>query len=373
MDPSATTPTPDLAGHRILVVDGAETTRDSLARVLTTLGCEVAVTGTGGHAAALYPEFKPDLVLLAATLPDGDGLAAGRRLRQTHGAACAPILYLLSSGDTPAPGAILAAGGTDGLRQPLQPDELAARLHPHLLVTRLRAQLTEATAAKHRLLGQAAHDLRNPLGTIGNLAQFLRDGTAGPLNADQRELVDTIRATTESMLALVSDLLDVATIEAGELRLVADFHNLTELIEQSVYLAGIAAARKKIRLALAAPGPTPRVLIDATKLKQVIDNLLSNAVKYSPPGSTVTVALHTETGHCHLSVQDQGPGIPAGERNRLFQDFGRLSVRPTGGENSTGLGLAICHKIIEAHGGTITAANLPEGGCQFRVTLPLAR
>jgi two-component system, sensor histidine kinase and response regulator len=110
--------------------------------------------------------------------------------------------------------------------------------------------------------------------------------------------------------------------------------------------------------------------IDPAKMKQVIDNLLSNAVKYSPPGSTVTAIVAREGASCLLAVRDQGPGIPADERDKLFKDFSRLSAQPTGGEKSTGLGLAICRKIVEAHHGTIEAENLPDRGCEFRVTLP---
>jgi signal transduction histidine kinase len=111
--------------------------------------------------------------------------------------------------------------------------------------------------------------------------------------------------------------------------------------------------------------------LDSAKIRQVIDNLLSNAVKYSPPGSIITVTVREELGQCSFSVIDQGPGIPENERHKLFQDFGRLSAQPTGGEKSTGLGLAICRKIVEAHGGGITAENLPGRGSEFRVTLPL--
>jgi K+-sensing histidine kinase KdpD len=94
-------------------------------------------------------------------------------------------------------------------------------------------------------------------------------------------------------------------------------------------------------------------------------------VKYSPPGSHITVHLTADDNGCGFAVCDQGPGIPDNERDKLFKDFGRLSAKPTGGEKSVGLGLAICRKIVEAHGGTINAANLPAPacGCEFRVSL----
>jgi signal transduction histidine kinase len=111
--------------------------------------------------------------------------------------------------------------------------------------------------------------------------------------------------------------------------------------------------------------------IDPAKMKQVVDNLLSNGVKYSPPGSTITTTVTRDEakGTCSFSVRDQGPGIPENERDKLFKDFSRLSSQPTGGEKSTGLGLAICRKIVDAHHGNIVAGNLPQGGCEFRVNL----
>jgi signal transduction histidine kinase len=174
------------------------------------------------------------------------------------------------------------------------------------------------------------------------------------------------------MLSMVNELLDVATIEAGELKLSAERHNVGELIEKSVYLANIDAAKKKTQIAFAPPAGPVFATIDNAKIQQVVNNLLSNAVKYSPPGSQVTIELRADGQHCIFGVKDQGPGIPENERDKLFKDFGRLSAKPTGGEKSTGLGLAICRKIVEAHRGTIEARNLPAGGCEFRVTLPLA-
>jgi signal transduction histidine kinase len=216
----------------------------------------------------------------------------------------------------------------------------------------------------------AAHDLRNPLASIRGLAEFLRDGTVGAITPDQLDLVNTIHDASLAMLVMVNELLDVGTIESGELRIQPAPHPLAELIEKSVYLANIEAAKKGTHIAFAPRDPRIQASIDPAKMKQVIDNLLSNAVKYSPPRSAITVELPAEKGGCSFGVKDQGPGIPDDERDKLFKDFGRLSAQPTAGEKSTGLGLAICRKIVEAHGGTIVAENLPGGGCEFRVTLP---
>ena len=232
-------------------------------------------------------------------------------------------------------------------------------------------QLGRANAAKNKFLGMAAHDLRNPLASIRGLAEFLRDGTMGPLTPDQLELLDLIFQASQGMVTLVNDLLDVATIESGELKLEIAPVALAELIKKSIALNSMEAARKHTKIVFAERQSSPVLPLDAAKIRQVIDNLLSNATKYSPQGSTIRVALCSLTdGSQTITVCDEGPGIPEGERDKLFQDFGRLSVRPTGGEKSTGLGLAICRKIVESHHGTIVAENLPSRGCEFRVTIP---
>jgi signal transduction histidine kinase len=217
----------------------------------------------------------------------------------------------------------------------------------------------------------AAHDLRNPLASIRGLAEFLREGAVGPLSVDQLDLINTIHSASQSMLDLVNELLDVATIESGELKIYREPHNLADLIAKSVAMTNIEAAKKNTQVTIETRGLAPVLMLDAAKMRQVIDNLLSNAVKYSPPGSAITATIQSAPAHgtFGFAVQDQGPGIPDNERDKLFKDFSRLSAQPTAGEKSTGLGLAICRKIVEAHGGIITAENLPAGGCEFRVLL----
>ena len=146
-----------------------------------------------------------------------------------------------------------------------------------------------------------------------------------------------------------------------------------KLVSKCVTLTNMEAAKKDTKIIFQAPPESLVVRIDLTKIKQVVDNLLSNSVKYSPPGSVITALVwRNDLGtHCNFAIRDQGPGIPDDERDKLFKDFSRLSVQPTGGEKSTGLGLAICRKIVEAHGGTIVAENLPDRGCEFRVSLPI--
>jgi signal transduction histidine kinase len=367
----------DLTGRRILVVDDDRLNRRILAGILLPEGFQVIEADSGEKALELYGEVWPDLVLLDVVLPGINGFEACRQLRSRHGDQAAPVIFITAKSESDDVVAGLSAGGVDYLPKPIRAKEALARIRTHLQIRLLMAeqrrlveQLSKANADKNKFLGMAAHDLRNPLASIRGLAEFLRDGVVGPLTPDQRDLVSTIHTASQEMLQMVNELLDVATIEAGELKLALEPAALTDLVEKAVYLANIEAAKKRTKIVLAAASHPADATVDPNKIRQVVDNLLSNAVKYSPPGSTITVELgETTEGHT-IAVSDQGPGILESDRGKLFKDFGRTSVKPTGGEKSTGLGLAICRKIVEAHHGAITAENLPERGCVFRVTLP---
>src|SRR5690606_25220063 len=131
----------------------------------------------------------------------------------------------------------------------------------------------------------------------------------------------------------------------------------------------VLANRKSIRLNLAVGSNLPLVWVDPTKIEQVLNNLVGNAVKFSPPGSEVRIAVASDGDAVTVSLPDAGPGIPAAEQDKLFAPFTRLSARPTGGEKSTGLGLAICRRIVEGHGGTLTLASTVGEGATFTFAL----
>lgn len=367
----------ELRGCKILLVDDDRINLRILRGMLKNQDYELAESSSAEEALEKYVEFKPDLVLFDVLLPGLNGFEACRELRRRHGVDSAPVIFITAKQEAESIIEGFAAGGVDYIVKPFRRDEVVARMRTHLKMRRLLvtqrnlvAQLSRANAAKNRFLGMAAHDLRNPLASIRGMTEFMLDGTVGHLSPDQLELLGLIHQASQGMVTLVNDLLDVATIEAGELKLEISPVVLSDLIAKSVMLNALESSRKKTQIVMDSCPVSAALLLDAAKIRQVIDNLLSNAVKYSPPGSVVRVSLQCSSGGAHIiCVRDQGPGIPEGERDKLFKDFGRLSVRPTGGEKSTGLGLAICRKIVEAHGGTITAENF-SGGCEFRVTLP---
>jgi signal transduction histidine kinase len=244
--------------------------------------------------------------------------------------------------------------------------ELAAR---QAAIEEKNQELQRLNELKNVFLGMAAHDLRNPLSSIQLIASVLRDRTF-PLSEEERvSLLDDIVQQTHHMLTLLDELLDVSRIEAGKLELrheplaVADF--VGEIVRRHHQLAtskGTVVVLRHVE--------SGTLVADPVRLRQVLDNLISNAVKYSPPGSTVWVDAIRERDGWRLAVQDQGPGISPADRDKLFTDFARLSARPTGGEKSTGLGLAITRRVVEAHGGIIDVDSMPGQGATFWVWLP---
>ena len=192
------------------------------------------------------------------------------------------------------------------------------------------------------------------------------------LNEEQREFVITIKETSEFMLRLVTDLLDVSAIEAGQLNLDRHPGDLARLILRNVTLNRVLAARKNIDVAFAPPAEAVPLAFDAGKIEQVLNNLIGNAVKFSHRGTCVRVRLERAGEFAIVAVQDEGQGIPGADLPKLFKPFGKASVRTTGGEQSTGLGLAIVHRIVEGHGGRIWVESEVGRGSTFFFTLPLS-
>jgi signal transduction histidine kinase len=326
----------------------------------------------GEQALELCESFEPDLILLDVTLPGIDGFETCRELQRRHGSASPPVIFLTSRDTVEDIAMGFSAGGVDYMTKPASESETLARLRTHLFNRHLVDQLAKSNQRKNEVLGMAAHDLRNPLGSIGGLTELLLNGSFGALTPKQSKAVRTVHAESRNMLSLVNELLDVATVEAGVLHITPGLCDLTKLIERSVYLNNITAKRKETSIVFRRPVGKKLAMLDARKIRQVVDNLLSNAVKYSPLGSTIEVSVSTDDRHHVIAVLDQGPGFPEAEYHRLFKEFGTLSVQSTGGEKSTGLGLAICRRIVEAHQGEITGCNLPQGGCRFSVLLPVS-
>lgn len=257
--------------------------------------------------------------------------------------------------------------------------QLAVILEKGRLVTELATQkveiekqndeLRQLNELKNKFLGMAAHDLRGPLGNIKLSASLLSEYQDDLPKDEADGILADIVSQSNYMLALINDLLDVTKIENGKLDLNLTPVLLTSFLSEAATRHNQIAAGKNSRVVLESFPPVT-YNVDAVKLRQVVDNLISNAIKFSPPNSTVRVYIKEQATGWRINVVDQGPGILPADRKKLFQEFAKLSARPTAGEDSTGLGLAITRRIVEAHGGEIGVDSEPGHGANFWFVLP---
>ena len=233
------------------------------------------------------------------------------------------------------------------------------------------ALLEEANRTKNLFLGMAAHDLRNPSGNIGALAELILDEETTMSRAERNKWIGLIRSQAEGMLNLLEDLLDISKIEAGKVELHPESTVLATYVEEMRNRNRLLAEKKKITLTTDVDPGLPSVAFDENRIGQVLNNLLSNAFKYSPINTSVVLSVRAIPGSIEFSVFDHGQGIPPDEIPKLFGAFQRTSTKPTAGEKSTGLGLCISKKIVEAHGGKIGVESEPGRGSRFWFTLPV--
>jgi PAS domain S-box-containing protein len=221
-----------------------------------------------------------------------------------------------------------------------------------------------ATVARDEILGVVSHDLRNPLAAISLCAHALKEGTT----EDRGEIIDAIVESAGMMNRMIQDLLDVATIESGHLRVDPTSQALDALVERVLEMTSGAAGDRNVTLHEELPAALPPVMVDSTRFVQVLANLVVNAVKFTETGGTVTISAQSRDDEVIIAVKDTGIGILPDHLPHIFDRHwhARRSARTVG----TGLGLAIARGIVEAHGGRIWVDSTEGVGSTFSFTVP---
>jgi len=237
----------------------------------------------------------------------------------------------------------------------------------------LRRRLDEFETQKNRFLRHVSHELKTPLTALREGAELLNDQVAGPLAPPQRQVVSIMRDNSVKLQRLIEELLDYQRALHAAASLEVKPVQLEALVHESVKPHELAAQAKGLKLVLEVQSAI--VEADPEKLRSIIDNLVSNAVKFTPAGGVVTVSAKAVAGEAIIEVHDTGPGVPAEERESIFNLFFRGRRTESSASNSavrvkgSGLGLAIARELVEAHGGRIAVVDESLGG-HFRVTLP---
>jgi signal transduction histidine kinase/DNA-binding NarL/FixJ family response regulator len=241
---------------------------------------------------------------------------------------------------------------------------------------RLSAQwlrLQRANGFKNEILGTVAHDLKNPLGVILGRTEMLTELiSAGSSKESVTAQVEHIRDATRRLTSMVDHLISDAMADAFDISIRREPVDVAALVTEVAEANQPLAVNKQQAITVSAPLDHV-TMCDSDRIREAIDNLVSNAIKYSPIGGKIALLVSRDTGNTVIRVTDQGAGLSPEDLGRLFGRFQRLSAKPTAGESSTGLGLSIVKRIIDMHGGTVTADNAGPGqGATFTIMLPAA-
>jgi signal transduction histidine kinase len=251
-------------------------------------------------------------------------------------------------------------------------EQIAGQLSAALEKARLYERLFELNEARAQFLRIASHDLKTPLTNIKTMA-WLLEKNVPPGTAMTEKTFDLVRRMARQanvMQRIVEDFLDFQAFEDGSIRLARADVQLDEIARNVVEANGDYAQKKEIALELLAGGGLPVVSADAARIEQAMQNLVGNALKFSPSGSRVEVRVSRDDDGMLFEVADSGPGLSDEDKAHAFRKYSRLSNAATGGEKSSGLGLAISKQLIELHGGQIGVAGNPGGGARFWFRLP---
>ena len=224
---------------------------------------------------------------------------------------------------------------------------------------------------KSEFVSTVSHELRTPLTSIRGSLGLIAGGVAGPLPDKAGMLVDIAKDNCERLIRLINDILDSEKIESGQMRLEMRTLQLAPLLEKAIAANDAFAAQHQVKLVLDVAAPSLAASVDPDRFMQVVTNLVSNACKFSPPTSSVTVRLAAQDGRVRIEVRDQGPGIPAEFRQRIFRKFSQADSSDTRQKGGTGLGLNISRAIVERMGGGIDFRSNEDGaGTTFFFDLP---
>ena len=356
---------------RLLIADDNEDNTEFILQALRPDGYDIKVVRDGKQALQALSIEPFDLLLLDLMMPVVDGFEVLRRLRETGQIKDLPVIVVTARNVLDTLLRSFELGAVDYLTKPFHPAIIRVRTRSHLQAKRGRDDLRKLTRIREEFLSIASHDLKVPVSTIFGFCELMLTKESNPLQDPYRDYIQRISGLTDYMLDLIHDLLEIVQIETGRMELHFETVDSGELIRESVETCGYSSRAKSIELSHEIDRDLPMIIADRLKIRQVLQNLISNAIKFCPADARIRVSSNAHTRGLEIRVSDNGPGIPEAELGRLFETFSSTSVRPTGGERSTGLGLAIARRIVDLHGGQVWVESEVGKGSTFGFILPL--
>jgi signal transduction histidine kinase len=370
----------------ILIADDVPANVELLIDQLHTLGYRTVTAQDGPSALTACFEHRPELVILDVSMPAGDlgvddrstGFEVCRRIKRDARSARIPVIFVTALNDTTDRVKAIEAGGDDFLTKPHNRMVLGARVRSLL---KLKAatdaleesyrKLRELEKMRDDLMKMIVHDLKTPLTSIIATLEMLADGDLGPVGVSQQGALRDTENKAQELLRLIEDLLEVARIEETSIAL--DFEPISPaaLVHEIMNDWSLRLQQEHAVTRIDVPPETPTILADRALLKRVFGNLIQNSLVHSSTAVELRVLARPDPRGVLFTVADNGPGIPPQYHEVIFHKFERVKTPNVPRVRSSGLGLAFCRLVVEAHGGRIWVQSAEGAGSAFHIVLPL--
>ena len=370
----------------ILVADDVAANVELLFDQLHVLGFRAIAASDGPSALAACFEHRPDLCILDVSMPAGDlgvddrstGFEVCRRIKRDPRTKSIPVIFVTALNDTTDRLKAIEAGGDDFLTKPHNRQVLGARVRS-LIKLKAATDSLEDTLRKLRevekmrddLMKMIVHDLKTPLASVLATLEMLLDEDFGALSEQQHKALGDAEGKAEDLLALIGDLLEVSRIEEATMTL--DLQNIAPdaLLSEVLHEWSIRFRQEKASASIDVSEDAPPFEADKGLLKRVIGNLVQNALTHSASAITLQLSARRDGDGVLFTIADNGPGIPPEYHEVIFRKFERLKNPTIPRTRSSGLGLAFCKLVVDAHGGRIWVQSAGEGkGSAFHFSLP---
>lgn len=350
----------------ILVIDDEPDNFDVIEALLLHEQYHINYASSGIKALERMSVMQPDLILLDVMMPDMDGVEVCKKIKNHLQWQHIPIIMVTALNSKEDLGMCLAAGADDFISKPVNKTELQARIRSMLRLKRQYDNLQELIHLREDMVNMIVHDLRNPLTNIVLCAEILKFPKLS--SESQLSKLDQIIIGSRQLQSMINDLLFMAKLEYGRMQLYQKEVDLYQMCTSVLADFELLAAQNNIKLIGDLPAPGGSVSLDSALFRRVLDNLISNAIKFSPSNSQIILkANYPLPNEVKIQVIDTGTGVSEELREMIFQKYEIGNV--VQGINQTGLGLAFCKMVVEAHGGQITVENNYPTGAIFSVEI----